>query len=67
MKTVDYGALFNKLKKELIKFTHVSIEKKPKKDQQTYYLMNNQLQLLDVYSYKGYNVPPAFMSSMDTN
>jgi hypothetical protein len=67
MKTIDYGALFKKLKKELIKFTHVSIDKKPKKDQQTYYLTNNQLQLLDVCSYKGYNVPHAFTSSMEAN
>ncbi len=43
LKTVDYGALFKKLKKELIKFIQVSINKKPKKDQQTYYLTNNKL------------------------
>ncbi len=43
LKTVDYGALFKKLKKELIKFTQVLINKKPKKDQQTYYLTNNKL------------------------
>jgi len=36
-KIADYGPLLKKLKKELIESTLASIDKKAKKDQQTYY------------------------------
>jgi hypothetical protein len=40
-KTIDYGALFKKFKKELIESTPMSIDKKLKKYQQTYYPTNS--------------------------
>jgi hypothetical protein len=40
-KTIGYGALFKKLKKELIESTPASIDKKQKKYQQTYYPTNS--------------------------
>jgi len=48
LKTTNYGALFKKLKKELVESTPMSINKKPKKDEQIYYLTNSQLWFLDV-------------------
>ncbi len=66
-KTADYAALLKKLKKELIESTLASIDKKPKKDQETYYPTASQLQLLDVCGYKGYVVPLAFRSSIEAN
>jgi hypothetical protein len=66
-KTADYGALLKKLKKELIESTLASIDKKAKKDQETYYPTDSQLQLLDVCGYKGYIVPLAFRSSIEAN
>ncbi len=48
LKTTNYGALFKKLKKELVESTPMPINKKPKKDEQIYYLTNSQLWFLDV-------------------
>lgn len=40
-KTTDCGMLLKKLKKELIESTLVPIDKKTKKDQQTYYSIDS--------------------------
>lgn len=62
-KIADYGALLKKLKKELIEPTLASIDKKARKDQQTYYQTDSQFQLLNVCGYKGYIVPLVFHRS----
>jgi len=40
-KTIDYVALLKKLKKELVESTLTLIDKKQRKDQQTYYPTDN--------------------------
>jgi hypothetical protein len=67
LKTANYGALFKKLRKELVESTLMPIDKKPKKDEQIYYLTNSQLWFLDVCDYKRYNVPPMFTFPMEVN
>jgi hypothetical protein len=58
LKTTNYGMLLKKLKKELVESNLVPINKKTKKDQQTYYSIDNQSGLLDVCGYKGYILCP---------
>lgn len=43
------------------------LDKKTKKDEQTYFLIKNQLQFLDVCNCKEYNKPSSFHSSIEVN
>jgi len=40
-KTTNYGALLKKLKKKLVESTLTLVDKKQRKDQQTYYPIDN--------------------------
>jgi hypothetical protein len=66
-KTLDYVTHLKKLKKDLINSTSPPINKKFKKMEQTYYPTKNQLRLLDLCGYKGYNKPPTFNYSTEVN
>jgi hypothetical protein len=56
-----------KLKQDLVDSTPSPIDKKPRKDEQTCFLTESQLRLLDVCGYKGYSAPISFAFSMEAN
>jgi hypothetical protein len=66
-KTPEYVTLSKKLKKDFIDSTSPCVNKKFKKMEHTCYPIENQLCLLHLCGYKGYNKLPAFGDSTEAN
>jgi hypothetical protein len=66
-KTPDNITFLKILKKDLIDSTSSPINKKFKKMEHTCYPTENQLCLLNLCGYKGYNKPPTFGYSTEAN